>query len=89
MRRDLGADQNAADFSGKTALGICRELKKFSSPELFGIDLPLVGTDGDLRFEAILRPCGGPSAADDAILKDEEDEDEHDHDYEDEASVSS
>jgi hypothetical protein len=86
---DLGADQNAADFSGKTALGIYRELKKFSSPELFGIDLPLVGTDGDLRFEAILRPCDGPSAADDAILKDEEVKDEDEYEYEDEVSVSS
>jgi hypothetical protein len=85
----LGADKNITDAAtGETALGKYRRMKRSMSDfrNMIGMQHNHSRTDVDLesRLEELLRPVGGPTAADDAYLDDNNsnnsDDDENDND---------
>jgi hypothetical protein len=71
----LGADKNVADVFGETALGKFRAATRLSSRDnvaaLFGWAQPPTPADLDRerrRMEQLLRPVGGPTAADNSYV---------------------
>jgi hypothetical protein len=86
----LGADTSISDVFGETALGKFRAMKQamadarlrfgYHSPQPHQEDLE---AGHDVRLEQLLRPVGGPSAADESYLDDSDDDSDFRWDEED------
>jgi hypothetical protein len=86
---DLGADKNITDASGETALGKYRRMKRSMTDfrNMFGLQQHhhhRADTDSDHREHSrlgqLLRPFGGPTAADTAYLDDDDSSNDNDDD---------
>jgi hypothetical protein len=85
---DLGANKNITEACGETALGRFRDMRRSMTDRE---DVHDMDDESNRRhaesMERLLRPIGGPTAADDACLDTNDDDDDDDDDSEVESDV--